>query len=190
MSKNIRKILSFLLPALLLAGCSAIQKEYKAKEEVKNTTQDYEAYSDTSAPLPVDSAEVSEDYSESTLRDSLRHPQSRVPFDGQVKEQQMKPETSVDAPEEESSLTENMIKKPGKGSYTIQLGAFSTFENAAKFMASSENQLGKNLTAEFNTAKGLYVVRFGQFATKPDAEKTAKKLKNKNFKDVFIVKTK
>ncbi|KAL1110065.1 hypothetical protein AAG570_014045 [Ranatra chinensis] len=69
--------------------------------------------------------------------------------------------------------------------YTIQAGAFKDPDNAAAFSDSLENR-GLN-PYYFKDSSGLYKVRFGSFATKDDALKTAKYLHAQKVIDEYYV---
>jgi cell division protein FtsN len=131
----------------------------------------------------VDSTDVDENLP-SNGKDALRRIQSRIPFDRQIKEQQ-----TVEAPktEENAPLVKEKIKAEY---YSVQLGAFSSDENASKFAFSSPvRKLAMMPSVRLNPANGLFVVQYGRFKTRFEAERALKELKKKNFKDVFIVKT-
>lgn len=69
--------------------------------------------------------------------------------------------------------------------YTIQIGAFSNVDNAARLTASLENQ---GIHAYyFVHGSGLYKVRFGNFPTKPAARKVAVDLQKSKIIDEFYI---
>ena len=69
--------------------------------------------------------------------------------------------------------------------YTIQVGAFSVAENAARL---SDMLSGKGLDATYFRAEdGLFKVRFGDFATKEAARKEAERLKASGVIEVFYI---
>lgn len=179
MSKTIRIIPSLILAASLIYGCSSTPKEDKSAGEINKNSG---AYADTSAPLPPDSSDLS-DGIPGKVPDSLRHMQTKVPVDRQIKDEE--PATKPQPPVQE-------VKKEVKntGNYAVQLGAFSSDANASDFALTAQRKLGKNLRVKLNPANGLFVVQLEGFMTRPEAEKAAKELKKKNFKDVFIVTTK
>jgi tetratricopeptide (TPR) repeat protein len=94
-------------------------------------------------------------------------------------------ENSKKAKEKYSQILKNdpkfkdeSIKK--SGSYTIQVGAFSTNEKAKVF---SDHLKKLNYKPEINTRKVderlLYIVNIGKFSTKSDAERTQKNIETK-----------
>ncbi|MCU7490908.1 MAG: SPOR domain-containing protein [Ignavibacteria bacterium] len=181
MSKTIRTIPSLLLAATILYGCSSTPKEDQSMADMNKNSQ--VAFSDSSAPLPPDSSDISDGIS-GGVPDSLRHLQTKVPVDRQIKDEE--PETvKIQPPVQE---VRKVVKN--QGNYAVQLGAFSSDANASDFALTAQRKLGKNLIVKLNPDNGLFVVRLEGFMTRFDAEKAAKDLKKKNFKDVFIVTTK
>ncbi|MBN2568600.1 MAG: C40 family peptidase [Deltaproteobacteria bacterium] len=76
-------------------------------------------------------------------------------------------------------------KKLRQLGYTIQAGAFSKVENAARF---TERLNENNLNAYYFIYKtGLYKVRFGNFPSIDDARKEAEKLKYEGIIDDFYI---
>lgn len=181
MSKILKTSLILLPAALLIYGCSSTPKEDQSGKTGKN--KDFEAISDTSAPLPTDSAEVQSGL-QGKAADSLRHLQTRIPADRQIKEVQS------DLPKTETPVEEPKKEVKSKGNFAVQLGAFSSDKNATDFALLAEKKLGETPSVKFNSDNGLFVVQYGQFETRAEAEHAVKELKKKNFKDVFLVKLK
>lgn len=183
MNKNIRIIAPLLLAGVLLYGCSSTPKENQQGSEINKNQKNVEAYSDSSAPLPADSADVSVEIP-GKVPDSLRKMQTRIPADRQIKDEP----AEIQKTEPPVVETKKEVKKTGN--YAVQLGAFSKDENATEFALSAGRKLGENPVVKLNPSNGLFVVQYGQFETRTEAEKAVKDLKKKNFKDVFIVTTK
>ncbi|HEX2867980.1 MAG TPA: SPOR domain-containing protein [Ignavibacteriales bacterium] len=181
MSKILKLSLILLPAALVIFGCSAAPKEDQSGNIVKN--KDFEAVSDTSAPLPSDSADVQSELQEKAA-DSLRHLQTRIPVDRQIKE-----DTS-DYPQTEAPVEVPQKEVKPRGNFAVQLGAFSSDKNATDFALKAERKLGETPTVKFNPDNGLFVVQYGNFETRIETEHAVKELKKKNFKDAFLVKLK
>ena len=69
--------------------------------------------------------------------------------------------------------------------YTVQVGAFSNIDNAIKLTKLLEKQ---RLDAfYFKNAAGLYRVRFGDYKSKAEAEKTAEELQNNGIVEKYHI---
>jgi cell wall-associated NlpC family hydrolase len=76
-------------------------------------------------------------------------------------------------------------KNPARLGFTIQAGAFSQVENAAKLTSQLQE---KGLAATYFTARrGLYKVRFGNFLTRELAQKRAEELRKSGVIDDFYI---
>lgn len=178
MNKNIQLLfVSLLITVFFIAGCSSLTKTGEKDGEGSS-----EAYADTSAPLPADSVDISDGIPDA-VPDSLRRPQTRKPADTQIREQQ------TITPKSDVSTVEPQKAEKKTGLFAVQLGAFSSSENARKFALSAKKKLGRNVTVNFNSSAGLFLVQYGPFGLRTEAETAVKELIKKNFKDVFIVKT-
>lgn len=73
--------------------------------------------------------------------------------------------------------------------YLIQIGAFTTKQNAEIFANESQMKLGKGILVSYNSDVNLFVVRLeNRFSSKPEAEAERDKLqKIEEFKDAWIL---
>jgi cell division protein FtsN len=73
--------------------------------------------------------------------------------------------------------------------YLIQIGAFTTKQNAENFGEGSRKKLGKEISVSYNSDVNLFVVRLEmKFNNKKEAEIVRDELrKNEEFKDAWIV---
>ncbi|MGE5400718.1 MAG: SPOR domain-containing protein [Ignavibacteriales bacterium] len=188
MNKNTILFASFLLSAAICGCSSSTQEQKTGQEEIKqrNIYSDNEAYSDSSAPLPIDSADIGKDLPV-TAADSTRNPVNKAPFDSQVREQQ----TVTKQPEITENPAPPAVKPVAKktGEYTVQLGAFKSQDNANKYAKNAKNRLGKDVLIRFSETKKLYILQLNPVETRLQAEAQLKELRKKNFKDVFVVRT-
>ncbi|XOB64739.1 NlpC/P60 family protein [Deferribacteres bacterium DY0037] len=69
--------------------------------------------------------------------------------------------------------------------YTIQVGAFRMLSNAVRLEAKLDRDGLESYY--FLDTDGLYKVRFGNFSSKADAQKTAKRFKNRGYIDVYYI---
>ena len=84
-----------------------------------------------------------------------------------------------------------VLKEPASSSaiqYALQLGAFSSEQNAKRFVQSNQSKLGLPLNVSWNEKVKLFVVRTNSFTNRIEAEKMRNKLKLKDsFNNAFIV---
>ncbi len=83
-----------------------------------------------------------------------------------------------------------VLKEPVSSAiqYAVQLGAFSSEQNAKRFVQSNQFKLGLPLNISWNEKVKLFVVRTNSFTNRIEAEKMRNKLKLKNsFNNAFIV---
>lgn len=79
------------------------------------------------------------------------------------------------------------VTQPEK-KFIVQIGAFTTKEQADKNAATAKKKLSKEIVVSFSDEFKLFVVQLLPFATKAEAESVRNKLwKTKDFKDAFIV---
>ena len=73
--------------------------------------------------------------------------------------------------------------------YLIQVGAFTTKQNAEKFAGECRKKLGKEVSVSYNSDVNLFVVRLEtKFNNKKEAEAVRDELrKNEEFKDAWIL---
>ena len=92
-------------------------------------------------------------------------------------------------PFEDSTLTNQLDENIGY-TYFIQIGAFSTLDNAEKFASESKHILKEELVIEQSKKTNLYIVRLRRiFGNRLEAEKTRNELwQNEIFNDAWIFK--
>jgi len=80
-------------------------------------------------------------------------------------------------------------EKPNVTTYIIQIGAFSTLENAKEFADFSRTKLKKDIKVEFKENKKLYVVQiFPPYNDKKQAEAYRNQLRYfEEYKDAWII---
>ena len=83
-----------------------------------------------------------------------------------------------------------VLKEPVSSAiqYAVQLGAFSSKQNAKRFVQSNQFKLGLPLNVSWNEKVKLFVVRTNPSPNKIEVEKIKNNLKLKNsFNNAFIV---
>ncbi len=95
---------------------------------------------------------------------------------------------NLSAPDETDPVKTAKNLNPPESKFSVQLGAFSSLENANNFVNDIQSQFDFPLEIFFNEKVNLYTVRTKTFDTREEAEQLRDKLrKTKKFSDAFIV---
>jgi hypothetical protein len=75
------------------------------------------------------------------------------------------------------------------GKYTVQLGAFTTNENAESFSSVAKKKLNRDLTVKFSNEVNKFVVQLtSSYPTKPEADKERDDIRQfQEYKDAWTV---
>ncbi|GMU84911.1 MAG: hypothetical protein AMXMBFR48_01530 [Ignavibacteriales bacterium] len=103
-----------------------------------------------------------------------------------------KEEKEIQDPEEKNDSLLTYIRNTSvnaKTVYAVQVGAFSSEQNAKKHIETSEKLLSKKLRTFYSTEVKFWVVQLMPVAKADEAHKIKRSIrKKKEFKDAFVVK--
>lgn len=103
-----------------------------------------------------------------------------------------KEEKEIQDPEEKNDSLLTYIRNTSvnaKTVYAVQVGAFSSEQNAKKHIETSEKLLSKELRTFYSTEVKFWVVQLMPVAKADEAHKIKRSIrKKKEFKDAFVVK--
>jgi len=87
-----------------------------------------------------------------------------------------------------SPSVDSKVEVPKSYVYILQIGAYSTFENAKKFRESVKSKLNEEIFVSYESRTSLYVVRLSPRESREEAEELRTKLRaQKEFSDAFIL---
>ena len=86
-------------------------------------------------------------------------------------------------------LTNGVVLPP---KFTVQLGAFTTKENAETFSATAKKKMNRDLTIKFSSEINKFVVQLtSSYPTKPEADKERDNIRQfQEYKDAWTISIK